>query len=117
MTLSKPDYLTKASAPEVITLGTAVVRCRLSRSVVSDTVALWAAALQASRCATVSQSLQKLKSTEPMMPSNHIVLCHALLLLPSIFPSIRVFSNSWLFTSGGQSIGTSASVLPMNIQD
>ena len=41
---------------------------------------------------------------------------HPFLLLPSIFPSIRVFSMSWLFTSGGQSIGTSTSVLPMNIQ-
>ena len=49
------------------------------------------------------------------MPSNHLILCHPLLLLPSIFPSIRVFSND----SGGQSIGVSASVsvLPMNIQD
>jgi len=52
------------------------------------------------------------------MPSNHLVLCCPLLLLPSIFPSIRVFSNEWLFASGGQSIGASApaSVLPMNIQ-
>ena len=43
----------------------------------------------------------------------HLLLCHPLLLLPPIFPSIRVFSNE----SGGQSIGVSASVLPMNIQD
>ena len=50
------------------------------------------------------------------MPSNHFILCHPL-FLPSIFPSIRVFSKSWLFISGGQSIGASASVLPMNIQD
>ena len=52
------------------------------------------------------------------MPSNHLILCHPLLLLPSIFPSIRVFSNE-LFASGGQSIGVSAStsVLPMNTQD
>ena len=49
------------------------------------------------------------------MPSNYLILCHPLLLLPSIFPSIRVFSK---FSSGGQSIGASASasVLPMNIQ-
>ena len=55
-----------------------------------------------------------------MMPSNHLVLCRPLLLLPSIFPSISIFSNeSALFASGGQSIGASASasVLPMNIQD
>ena len=55
---------------------------------------------------------------ESVMPSNHLVLCHPFLLLPSIFPSIRVFSNEF-FTSGGQSIGVSAStsVIPMNTQD
>jgi len=68
----------------------------------------------------VSQSLLKLLSIESVMPSNHLILCHSLLLLPSIFPSIRVFSfpNERLFASGVQSIGASdsASVLPMNIQ-
>ena len=54
---------------------------------------LWAVALQASLSFTISQSLLKLKSTESMMPSNHVVLCHPLPLLASIFPSIRVFSN------------------------
>ena len=43
------------------------------------------------------------------MLSNHLILCHPFLLLPSIFPSIRVFLMSWLFASGGQSIGASAS--------
>ena len=54
-----------------------------------------------------------------VMPSNHLIFCHPLLLLPSIFPSIRIFPMSQFFTSGGQSIGASASasVLPMNIQD
>ena len=67
---------------------------------------------------TISRSLLKLITIQAMMPSNHLVLCCPLLLLPSIFPSIRVFSNEFqLFTSGGQSIGTSASVLPVNIQD
>ena len=49
---------------------------------------------------------------------NHLIFCHPLLLLPSIFPSIRAFSNELALTSGGQSIGASvsASVLPMNIQ-
>ena len=53
------------------------------------------------------------------MPSNHLILCRPLLLLPSVFPSIRVFSSESVFTWGGQSIGVSASalVLPMNIQD
>ena len=52
-------------------------------------------------------------------PTISTILCHPLLLLPSIFPSIRVFPMSHFFQSGGQSIGTlaSASVLPMNIQD
>ena len=53
----------------------------------------WTAALQASLSFTISQSLFKLMSIELVMPSNHIILCHPLLLLPSIFPSIRVFSN------------------------
>ena len=50
------------------------------------------------------------------MPSNHLILCRPLLLLLSIFPSIRVFSNSQLFASGGQHTGASGSALPMNIQ-
>ena len=68
---------------------------------------------------TISRSLLKFISIEVMMPSTHLILCRPLLLLPSIFPSIRVFSNEWLFSSGGQSIGASAlaSVLHMNIQD
>ena len=49
------------------------------------------------------------------MPSNHLILCNLLLLLPSVFPSIKFFSNE-SFTSSGQNIGTSASVLLMNIQ-
>ena len=66
-----------------------------------------------------SQSLLKLMSIESVMPSNHLILCHPLLLLPSILPSIRVFPMSQFFTSSGQSIGVSASasVLPMSIQD
>ena len=53
----------------------------------------WTAAHQASLSITNSQSLLKLKSIELVMPSNHLILCRPLLLLPSIFPSIRVFSN------------------------
>ena len=53
----------------------------------------WTAALQASLSITNSQSLLKFMSTELVMPSNHLILCHPLLLLPSIFPSIRGFSN------------------------
>ena len=53
----------------------------------------WTAACQASLPITNSRSLLKLISIESVMPSNHLFLCHPLLLLPSIFPSIRVFSN------------------------
>ena len=53
----------------------------------------WTAAHQASLSFTISQSLLKLMSMESVMPSNHLILCHPLLLLLSIFPSIRVFSN------------------------
>ena len=53
----------------------------------------WTAACQASLSITNSQSLLKLMSIESVMPSNHLILCRPLLLLPSIFPSIRVFSN------------------------
>ena len=55
-------------------------------------------------------------SNESVMPSNHLILCHLLLLLPSIFPSIRVFSNESALLIRCQSIGASASVLPVNIQ-
>ena len=67
---------------------------------------------------TLFQSLLKSMPTESVMLSNHLILCHSLLLLLSIFPSIRVFSMSWLFASGGQSTGSSApaSVPLMNIQ-
>ena len=61
----------------------------------------------------------QLMSIELVKPSNHLILCHPL-LLPSIFPSVRVFSSeSVFFTSGGQRIGASASasVLPINTQD
>ena len=104
--------------------------------------------LQHTRCSlslTVSQSLPKFMSIELVMPSNHLILCYPLLLLPSIFTSIRVFSNESMvlsnhlvlccpllllpsafpsirvisndsFVSGGQSIRASASVFPMNIE-
>ena len=75
-----------------------------------------AAALQAFLSITNSWSLLKLMSTDLVMPSYRLTLCRPLLLLPSVFPTIRVFLKSWLLASGGQSIGASESVLPMNIQ-
>ena len=90
---------------------------QLSCSVVSNS--LQPDECQASLSITNSGSLPKLMSIESLMPSNHLILCHPLLLLPSVFPSIRVFPKNQFFTSGGQSIGVSAStsVLPMNTQD
>ena len=66
---------------------------QFSRSVVSDSATPWTAACQASLSFTISWSLLKLMSVESVMPSNHLILCHPLLLQPSIFPSIRVSSN------------------------
>ena len=66
---------------------------QFSRSVVSDSATPWSAVRQASLSITNSRSLPKLISIESVMPSNHLILCHPLLLLPSIFPSIRVFFN------------------------
>ena len=59
----------------------------------SDSVTPWTAACQASLSITSSRSLLKLMSIKLVMPSNHLIFCHPLLLLPSIFPSIRVFSK------------------------
>ena len=65
---------------------------QFSRSVVSNSATSWPAARQASLSVTHSQSLLKVMSIESVISSNHLILCHPL-LLPSIFPSIRVFSN------------------------
>ena len=55
----------------------------------------WTAAGQDSLSFTISRSLLRLMSMDSEMPSNHLILCHPLLLLPEIFPSTRVFSNEW----------------------
>ena len=82
---------------------------------------LWTAARQAS-LSSISQRLLKLMSIELVIPSNHLILCYHLLLLPSVFPRIRIFSNEsvlhiniGVYWSSGDS--TSASVLKMNIQE
>ena len=79
----------------------------------------WTATQHASLSVTNSQSLPKLMSIKSMMPSNHLILCCPLLLLPSVFPALGSFHMSQLLASGDQSIGVSASasVLPMNTQD
>ena len=89
-----------------------------SHSVVCDSSWHW---LQHARLFCLSVSPRVCSNSCPLKlaePSNHLILCYPLFLLPSIFPSIRVFSNESVFTSGGWSIGASASasVLPINIQ-
>ena len=66
-------------------------------SVTKSCPVVWTAACQASLSFTISQSLLKLMSIESVMPCNSLILCHPLLLLPSIFPSIRVFSDELAF--------------------
>ena len=78
----------------------------------------WIAARQDSLSITNSQSSLRLRSIESVMPSSHLILCHPLLLLPPIPPSIRVFPMSQLFAWGSQSTGISAlaSFLPKKSQ-
>ena len=79
----------------------------------------WIAAHQASLSFIISQSLLQLISIESVMPSNHLIFCCPPLLLPSVFPSIRVFSNESALHIRWPKFGVSASasVLPMNTQD
>ena len=90
----------------------------------------WPAAHEASLAITNSQSLLRLMSIESVMPSNHLILCLPLLLLPSVFPSIRIFSSKsvlcirwpkcWSFSFSLQlqsEASVPASVPPMNTQD
>ena len=79
----------------------------------------WTAARQASLSITNSRSLPKPMCIESVMPSNHLILCRPLLLLPSIFPNIGVFSNESALRIRWPKYWVSASILvpPMNIQD
>ena len=78
----------------------------------------WTIAHQAPLFSTISRSLLKLMSIELVMPSSHLILCHPLLLLPLIFPSIRVFSNELALRIRWPKCWASASawVLPVNLQ-
>ena len=89
------------------------------RSAVSNSVTPWTAACQASLSFSISWNLLKLMSIELVMPSNHLVICCPLLLLPSIFPSIRVFFNQSALCIRWPKYwsSASASVLLMNIRD
>ena len=75
----------------------------------------WTTAHQASLSITISLSLIKLMSIESAMLSNYLIVCH-LFLLPSVFPSMRLFFNESAFHISGQSTGATASVLTLNIQ-
>ena len=92
---------------------------QFSRSVVSNSLRPHGSQHQASLSITNSQSPLKLMFIELVMPSNHLILCRSLLFCLQSFPASGSFQMSQLFTSGGQSIGVSAStsVLPMNTQD
>ena len=94
------------------------VSVQSSCSVVSDSATLWTAAHEASLSITNSQSLFKLMSIESVMPSSHLILCRPLLLLPSIVPNIRIFSNESVLCIRWPKywMSASASVLPVNIQ-
>ena len=85
----------------------------------SNSVTPWTAAQRASLSITNSWSLLRPMSTELVMPSNQIILCHPFFSCPQSFPASGSFPKSQFFASGGQSIGVpaSASVLPMTIQD
>ena len=84
--------------------------------IVSDSATLWTAGHQASLSFPVACSLLKLMSIESVMLSNHLIPCCPLLLCLQSFPASESFPMSWLFASGGQSFGASASVSPVNIQ-
>ena len=70
-----------------------IIYLLFSHQVISNSASPWTPAHQASLSLTISQSLPKFTSTESVIPSNHLILFHPLLLLSSIFPSIRIFSN------------------------
>ena len=76
----------------------------------------WTAACQASLSFTVSWNLLKLMSIESVMPSKHLTLCCPLLLLTSIFPGIKIFSNELALRIWWKKMDASALVLPMSIQ-
>ena len=88
MAFSNPHY-----REETYYLNFSVSSAPFSCTVLSNSLWLWTVALQASLSITNSQSLLKLMSIKLVMPSNHLILCLPLLLLPSVFLSIRVFSN------------------------
>ena len=124
-----PEYITERlkawkgfSGSKAVVISESHYSVQFSRSVMSNPMTPWTAACQASLSITNSRSLLKLMSIRLVMPSNHLILCHSLLFLPSIFPASGSFQMSQFLASGGPSIGVSASpsihiFIPMNIQN
>ena len=94
---SDTDPQSPASTSKDLVITLVVVVQLLSRVRLSATP--WTAVYQASLSFTISRSLLKLVFIESVMPSNHLIFCHLLLLLHSVFPSIRVFSSEWVLSS------------------
>ena len=117
MIISRPTHVALSQLKDTIILSFVVQS--LSRVWLFATP--WTARQQASLSFTVSRSVLNIMSTESVMTSNHLILCHPSLPFSSClqcFPASGSFLISWLFTSGGQNIGASASalVLPLTIQ-
>ena len=95
--------------------------CSITQLLFNNSNSLWPHGLQHTRlpCPSTTPGAFKLMSIEPMLPSNHLILCHPFSSCLQSFPASGSFPMSWLFASGGQNTGVSASasVLPMNIQD
>ena len=106
------------SIPRLRILKAVVVVVVQSLSCIWLFVTPWAAARQAFLSFTISWRMLKLTSIESMMLSNHHILCHLFFSCLQSFPASGSFPMNWLFASGGQSVGASASTpdLPMNIQ-
>ena len=116
-------YVSGKTVHVAITVGEGFISVQFSSVQLLSRVQLfvtrWTAACWAYLSITNSWSLLKLMSIESVMPSNYLILCRPLLLLPSTFPSIRSFPMSQLLHQVAKVFGVSASasVLPMNIQD
>ena len=116
-TIEKNPHVSGPLQVQTYVVQWSAISVQFSCSDVSDFVTPWTAAHQASQSITNSQSLLKLMSIKSVMLSNHLILCRPLLLLPSIFPSIRVFSNQSVLHIRWPKIGisASASVLPISL--
>ena len=106
----------KRESPSAIPAGWPWLLLLFSRSAVSDSATPWAATRQASLSFPTSQSLLKLMSIESVMPSNHLILCLPFSSCLQSFPASGSFPMSWLFVSGGKSIGALASDFPVSVQ-